>query len=194
MPLDRQKMEMLRLSRYFIDVGLATSKSGASCERSGSMAKKEHLFVAHVRGSDKKFSPEELMARWVLYKAQCDGRTKLTTISETVVGEDGEERTETVRREVSAPCTYTIDGFCLFLPLSRRLWYGYKDDEDYADVCEAIEDECKQRARELFEDGTLNSRLAGIWMGRYPEYSTRQETTVNGSLPVVISGEGDLSD
>ena len=156
------------------------------------MAKKpkEHLYVAHVHGSDKKYSPDELAERWELYKAKCDSRTK--TVKVSVVDGEGKEQTE--RRTISAPTTYTIDGFCLFLPLSRRLWYGYKDDEDYTDICEQIETECKQHARELFEDGTVNSRLAGIWMGRYPEYRTNQETTVNGGVPVIISGEDKLDD
>lgn len=154
----------------------------------------QHLYVAPERvGRPLKYQPEEIAKRWPVYKAQCDSRTKTVVVTETVVDGDGEQ-SKTMQREISAPCTYTVDGFCLFLPLSRRLWSDYRERDEYRDICEAIEDECKQRARELFEDGTLNSRLAGIWMGRYPEYSTRQETTVNGSLPVVISGEGDLSD
>lgn len=154
---------------------------------------KSGLFVAGVRGSQKKFTPEELKERWISYKAQCDSRKKTVVTTESVIGEDG-ERSQTIKREVSAPCSYTVDGFCLFLPLSRRLWTEYKKDEDYKDTCLMIDDECKQRARELFEDGTINSRLAGIWMGKYPEYSSRQETTVNGFIPVTISGESELED
>ena len=33
---------------------------------------------------------------------------------------------------------------------------------------------------------------AGIWLGRYPEYRTQQETKISGGVPVVI--QDDLGD
>ncbi len=154
----------------------------------------QHLFVAQDVGRPRKFTPDEIEKRWEKYKAKCDGNVKKRQVTTTTTDADGNKVKETTVSNVLAPLTYTIDGFCLFLPLSRRLWADYREDEDYAEVCERIEDECKDNARARFEDGTLNTRLAGIWLGRYPEYRTQQETKITGGVPVVISGEGDLSD
>ena len=68
----------------------------------------------------------------------------------------------------------------------------YKEDEDYSEVIAQIEIDCKNNVRGRFEDGTLNTRLAGIWLGRYPEYRTQQETKISGGVPVVI--QDDLGD
>lgn len=154
----------------------------------------QHLFVAQDVGRPRKFTPDEIEKRWEKYKAKCDGNVKKRQVTTTTTDADGKKVKETTVSDVLAPLTYTIDGFCLFLPLSRRLWADYREDEDYAEICERIEDECKDNARARFEDGTLNTRLAGIWLGRYPEYRTQQETKITGGVPVVISGEGDLSD
>lgn len=154
----------------------------------------QHLFVAQDVGRPRKFTPDEIEKRWEKYKAKCDNNVKKRQVTTTTTDADGKKVKETTVSDVLAPLTYTIDGFCLFLPLSRRLWADYREDEDYADICERIEDECKDNVRGRFEDGTLNTRLAGIWLGRYPEYRTQQETKISGGVPVVISGEGDLSD
>ncbi len=154
----------------------------------------QHLFVAQDVGRPRKFTPDEIEKRWEKYKAKCDGNVKKRQVTTTTTDADGNKVKETTVSDVLSPLTYTIDGFCLFLPLSRRLWADYREDEDYAEVCERIEDECKDNARARFEDGTLNTRLAGIWLGRYPEYRTQQETKITGGVPVVISGEGDLDD
>ncbi len=154
----------------------------------------QHLFVAQDVGRPRKFTPDEIAEKWEKYKAKCDGNVKKRQVTTTTTDADGKKVKETTVSDVLSPLTYTIDGFCLFLPLSRRLWADYREDEDYAEICERIEDECKDNARARFEDGTLNTRLAGIWLGRYPEYRTQQETKITGGVPVVISGEGDLSD
>lgn len=154
----------------------------------------QHLYIAQDVGRPRKFTPDEIEKRWEKYKAKCDGNVKKRQVTTTTTDADGTKVKETTVSDVLAPLTYTIDGFCLFLPLSRRLWADYREDEDYAEICERIEDECKDNARARFEDGTLNTRLAGIWLGRYPEYRTQQETKITGGVPVVISGEGDLDD
>lgn len=152
----------------------------------------QHLYIAQDVGRPRKFTPDEIEKRWEKYKAKCDGNIKKRQVTTTTTDADGKKVKETTVSNVLAPLTYTIDGFCLFLPLSRRLWADYREDEDYRDICERIEDECKDNARARFEDGTLNTKLAGIWLGRYPEYRTQQETKITGGVPVVI--QDDLGD
>lgn len=153
-----------------------------------------HMYEAKTRGGQWKFTPDEIAKKWEKYKLKCDNNVKRRQKTVKTVGDDGVEHKEIVKWDELAPLTYTVDGFCVFLPLSRRLWGQYREHEDYQEICEMIDDECKTNARARFEDGTLNTRLAGIWLGRYPEYRTQQETKISGGVPVVITGESELED
>ena len=154
----------------------------------------QKLFIAQDVGRPKKFTPDEIAEKWEKYKSKFDNSVKRRMVTTTTIDADGNKVKETTVSDVLAPLTYTQEGFCLYLPLTYSSWVQYKDDEDYEDVIAQIEMDCKNNARGRFEDGTLNTRLAGIWLGRYPEYRTQQETKITGGVPVVISGEGDLSD
>nr|DAL57414.1 MAG TPA_asm: Terminase small subunit [Caudoviricetes sp.] len=153
-----------------------------------------HMYEAKTRGGQWKFTPDEIAEKWEKYKLKCDNNVKRRQKTVKTVGDDGVEHKEIIKWDELAPLTYTVDGFCVFLPLSRRLWGQYRENEDYQEICEMIDDECKTNARARFEDGTLNTRLAGIWLGRYPEYRTQQETKISGGVPVVITGESELED
>ena len=40
----------------------------------------------------------------------------------------------------------------------------------------------------MFEDGSIPSNLAGLWMGGFG-YSTKQEQEIKGGVPVVIADD-----
>lgn len=151
------------------------------------------LYVASNR-HDRAYSVEELREAWKQYKRKQDDNVKIECAKRIVTDDNGEKHTEVEEREVLQPLTYTQEGFLRFLPLSSSTWCAYKQDEDYADVMADIENDIKANVRERFEDRSLDTRLAALWMSRYPEYRTRQETEIKGGVPVVISGEDKLED
>ena len=72
----------------------------------------------------------------------------------------------------------------------------YGEDEDYDEFMEMLRMAAEIDARSKFEDGTLNSKLAALWMGHYDGYSAKTETEAKfsgGGLPIVITGEDDLT-
>ena len=155
------------------------------------MARKKQavLYVAPERvGRSRKIgSPEEMHALWEEYRADCDSHMK----PQSVIGRDG--RVTNVL--IAAPLTHTITGFCLYIGLTESSFdRTYRNDEDYADLIELIEMDTEIDARSKFEDGSLNAKLAPLWMGRHKGYSVKQETDIRGGVPVVISGESDLED
>ena len=109
---------------------------------------------------NRKFkTPTDLERAWDNYKAFCDSHT---VIQRTV--EDGRER----KIEQSRPLTYTIEGFCTHVRISRQGFYKiYSAKKQYAPVFERIKDECEVDARQKFETGQLPCKLAGLWMSRY---------------------------
>lgn len=150
--------------------------------------KRASLFIAaEAVGRPRKIgSPEEMAALWDAYTEFCDNHTKL----QTVVIDGG-----TIEHEIRAPLTYTIEGFCLFVPITQSAFNDtYRRDPDYKELIELIEEMTHIDARSKFEDGSLNPKLAALWMGRHKGYSTKAETEFKGGVPVVLSGEGDLKD
>ena len=130
--------------------------------------------------------PEEMWNEWIAYKAECDKHTVVKTFVDHGMKSNV---------EVNAPRTYTIKGFCLHLGIAESTWQRtYKDDELFSDVVEMIRIECELDARGKFEDGSLNSRLAPIWMGQYDGYKAKTETEVKGGVPIIITGEDKLED
>lgn len=152
-----------------------------------------HLYVAR-NDRDKAYSAEEIGEAWELYKHKQDINVKVERVKHSVIDADGIEHIETEKREILQPLTYTEESFLRFLPLSLSTWERYKKDEDYADVMADIANDIKANVRERFEDKSIDTRLAALWMSRYPEYRTRQETEIKGGVPVVISGEDKLED
>ena len=57
-------------------------------------------------------TPAEMEKRWEEYKAKCDNQSVLTH-------EFSAARAEFVSKELRKKITYTIEGFCVFLKLSR---------------------------------------------------------------------------
>ena len=148
------------------------------------------LFVAaNAVGRPRVFgSPEEMAQKWDEYTQMCDEHVRY----QTLVDKDSGASCEV---EVLAPLTYTIEGFCLSVPISMTAFdKTYRDDPEYAELIQMMEQMTHIDARSKFEDGTLNPKLAGLWMGRHKGYSTKAETEIKGGVPVVISGEDALED
>jgi len=129
----------------------------------------------------KKFTPQQIGEAWDGYKAKCDNRIVLTH-------EFSQKNSEFVSKELSRAVAYTVEGFCIFLGLTRQSFYEYYvNDKRYADIVTRIKEACEVDAREKFELGMIPSQLAGLWMSKYG-YSTKTDNTVTGAVPVVISG------
>lgn len=106
-------------------------------------------------------SAAEMERLWDEYKAYCDNQSVLTH-------EFSAARAEFVSKELKKKITYTIEGFCVFLKLSRTAFYDYyASDDRFADLVTRIREECEMDARGKFETGQIPSQLSGLWMSRY---------------------------
>ena len=82
----------------------------------------------------------------------------------------------------------------MFAGISRAAFYEYYgDNPKYVDTVTRMKEECEVDARKKFELQVIPSQLAGLWMSNYG-YTTKTDTNVSGSVPVVISGEDQLED
>jgi hypothetical protein len=130
-------------------------------------------------------TPEEVEAAWERYKADCNNQVVLTH-------EFSAKNSEFVSKELRRSVTYTIEGFCIYINISRRCFYEYYDgDEVFGDIVTRIREECEVDARKKFELGMIPSQLAGLWMSKHG-YSTKTDNVITGSVPVVIGGGNDL--
>lgn len=139
-------------------------------------------------GRPRKFgSVKALETAWEAYKAHCDNRMVLTH-------DFSAKNSEFVSKELKRSITYTIEGFCVFVGISRSSFYQiYGEDTKFSDTVTRMKEECEVDARTKFELGIIPSQLAGLWMSNYG-YSTKTDTNVSGSIPVVISGDDELED
>ena len=132
-------------------------------------------------------TPKELEAAWEAYKDCCDNQAVLTH-------EFSAKNSEFVSKELQRAITYTIEGFCIFIGISRAAFYEYYDGVgEFADMVTRVREACEVDARKKFELGVLPSQLAGLWMSRHG-YSIKNDTNVTGAVPVVISGGDELED
>ena len=136
----------------------------------------------------RKFkTPKALAAKWDEYCEYCANHKATVTEFSSKLG-------KFITAEVQKPITLTVAGFCAYVKLPRQDFYEtYADDEKFCDIVTRIREECEVDARQKFESGQIPSTLAGLWMSKYG-YSTKQENEHKGSVPVVISGEGDIKD
>lgn len=141
-----------------------------------------------IMGRSRKFkSARQLEETWEAYKLDCDNQMVLTH-------DFSSKNSEFVSKELKRSVTYTIEGFCVFAGISRAAFYErYADNETYADIVTRMKEECEVDARKKFELQVIPSQLAGLWMSHYG-YTTKTDTNVSGSVPVVISGEDELED
>ena len=117
----------------------------------------------------RKFrSPKALETKWEEYKNKCNNRVVLTH-------DFSSKNSEFVSAELRRSVTYTVEGFCVFLGISRQAFYDtYTEDERFLDIVTRIREECEIDAREKFELGMIPSQLAGLWMSKYG-YTTKQD-------------------
>lgn len=137
-------------------------------------------------GRAKRFkTAEELESAWKAYKADCDNQMALTH-------EFSAKSSRFVSKKLKRPITYTIEGFCVFIGISRQGFYQtYAGDKKYVDIVTRIREECEVDARKKFELEMVPPQLAGLWMSKYG-YSTKTENKVDGGVQVVI--HDDLED
>lgn len=145
-------------------------------------------------GRHKTFTVEELQEKWEEFKKKCDNNTiknKVDTTKKVTEGEKTVTAKQDLKQTVRSPITYTIEGFCVFLGISRQAFYStyYKkneeniseEDQEYVDIVEIMKEECEIDARAKFETGQINSRLAPLWMSKYG-YSQKCESKVDASM------------
>ncbi len=135
-------------------------------------------------------SAAEMERLWDEYKAYCDNQSVLTH-------EFSAARAEFVSKELRKKITYTIEGFCVYLKLSKNAFYStYAEDERFRDLVTRIREECEVDARGKFETGQIPSQLSGLWMSRYG-YGTNSnvkvgaEELVNDWISGVLGKDGD---
>ena len=139
-------------------------------------------------GRSRKFKTvKALEEAWEEYKAWCNNQTVLTH-------EFSSKNSEFVSKELKRSITYTIEGFCVYVGISRAAFYEYYAAlERFVDIVTRMKEECEIDARMKFELGVIDPKLAGLWMSKHG-YTTKTDTNVSGSVPVVISGDDELED
>lgn len=128
----------------------------------------------------KRINTEKAMYdAWESFKYYCDHKTVTRT-------EFSQRSSEFVTAEIPSPVTYTIKGFCNYIGMTETNFYlTYNSNEKFKSVIARMKEECEVDAREKFENGTLNSRLAGLWMSNYG-YTTKAESNMELKNKVVI--------
>lgn len=141
-----------------------------------------------ANGRPRKFGTAKALEKaWDEYRQWCNNQT-------IVANEFSAKNNSFVSAELKKPITYTIEGFCVYIGISRQAFYEYyANDERYVDTVTRMREECEVDARIKFETGAIPTQLAGLWMSTYG-YTTSTKNTVTGSVPVVISGGEDLED
>ena len=90
-------------------------------------------------------SAKKLAEKWAEYKEYCNNRR-------AIVHDFSSKNSEFVSAELRKPVTCTIEGFCVYLEISRSTFYEvYGEDERFSDIVTRIREECEIDAREKFE-------------------------------------------
>lgn len=128
----------------------------------------------------RKFgSAAALEKAWAEYKEYCDNKKVITTAFSPKSG-------RFITEEVPHPVTYTIKGFCAYVGMTQAAFYDLYDKEDKLEsVIARMKQDCEIDAREKFENGTIDSRLAGLWMSNYG-YSIKTDAQVSNNVDVTI--------
>lgn len=133
-------------------------------------------------GKPRKFkSVKALVEAWEEYKHDCDNQTVLTH-------EFNAKHGNFVSAELTRAITYTIEGFCMYIGLSRSAFYAtYGEDERYSDIVTRMREECEVDARRKFELQMIPSQLAGLWMSKHG-YTTKTDANANvtGTQVVIV--------
>lgn len=118
-------------------------------------------------GRTRKYkSAQALSDAWEEYKVWCDSRQALTH-------KFSAKRSEFVSKRLQRGVTYTIEGFCAHVGISRQAFYETYSQR-FPDTFTRMQEECEVDSRMKFELGVIDSRLAPLWMSRYG-YSAKGE-------------------
>lgn len=119
-------------------------------------------------------SAKKMEELWAAYKEDCNNQMVLTH-------DFSSKNSEFVSKELKRSITYTIEGFCVFVGISRQAFYeNYAGDKRYIDIVTRIREECEVDARKKFELQVIPSQLAGLWMSKYG-YTTKAESRQDDS-------------
>jgi len=140
--------------------------------------------LPRTEGSGRKRrweTPQALLEAWIEYKEYCDTRT----VTQTMFSQkDGKFYSQ----DVPHPITYTVKGFCVYHGMTESNFYmTYADDEEVElkSVIACMKEECEIDARQKFENGTLDSRLAGLWMSNHG-YTTNVDQKVDADMSLNV--------
>lgn len=115
-------------------------------------------------------SVKQMTELWEMYKADCDNQLVLTH-------DFSSKNSEFVSKELKRSVTYTIEGFCVFIGISRASFYEYYANNDkFVDIVTRMREECEVDARKKFETGQIPTQLSGLWMSRHG-YSTKTDVS-----------------
>ena len=137
-------------------------------------------------GRPRKFkSVKKLEELWEEYKDYCDNQMVLTHSFSA-------KNSEYVSKKLERSITYTIEGFCVYVGISRSKFYAdYANDERYGDTVKRMKEECEVDARKKFELGQIPTQLAGLWMSNYG-YTTKEtgKTEENNEVTIINDAPG----
>lgn len=138
------------------------------------MAKNTEVFKV-----DGKTLGQAIWDKFLEYKETCNSKTVTRT-------EFSQRESRFVTAVIPAPISCTVKGFCNYVGMTEQNFYQtYANRKGIELVIARIKDECEMDVREKFENGTINSRLAGLWMSHYG-YTTKSESKEEVKNSVVI--------
>jgi len=115
-------------------------------------------------------SVKRLETLWEEYKAGCDNH-------KVNVNEFSQKQGDFVSKKLNKAITYTIEGFCVFVGISRTRFYeNYAGKEPWSNTVTRMREECEIDARQKFETGQIPSQLSGLWMSRHGYGTISAET------------------
>ncbi|MCF0106933.1 MAG: hypothetical protein HUJ53_09235 [Holdemanella sp.] len=132
-----------------------------------------------IKGKKAFKTPQDMLDAWNRYKEHCNTRTVVQTVFSQ---KDG----KFVSSEVPHPITCTLKGFSSYMGMDEStLFKTYTENKNFKSVIACMKQDCENDAREKFENGTLDSRLAGLWMSNHG-YTTNVEQKVEADMSLDI--------
>lgn len=124
-------------------------------------------------------SRAELEEKWADYKKFCDSQ-------KVPVYKISRKTERMLRRTRLARISYTIEGFCVWVGISRSAFYETYGAK-YPDILTRMREECEFDVRRKFETGELPGSLAALWMSRYGYGIKDKETQEDGPGVVILA-------
>lgn len=134
--------------------------------------------------SKRKISnPKMMELAWEAFKLECDNQTALTH-------EFSAKNSEFVSKDLRRSITYTIEGFCIYIGVSRAAFYkNYAENSKFIDIVTRVKEECEVDARKKFELQLIPPQLAPLWMSKHG-YSAKSKEELE-PIEIVFKKAGD---